>query len=148
MLFPRYASTYSPRSALLLVLLWMSVIFLFSSFPGAATSGPPPLWYFIERKGAHVVEYAVLTVLLFRYFRLVFDRESFRRVLLLSCVLALAYATTDELHQFFVSYRGARLSDVAIDGAGVLLAGASLLLSRYMKNRPQRSGVSDGKHFR
>lgn len=117
------------------LLFWMGVIFSFSTLVGKETAGPPPLWYFIERKGAHVVEYAVLTVLAFHYLQLVFKRERFQRVLLLACVLALTYGVTDELHQFFVPFRGARFTDVGIDGGGILIAGLGILLWKKLKNR-------------
>lgn len=118
-----------------LLLGWMAVIFSFSMLSGKLTDGPPPLWYFIERKGAHVVEYAVLMLLSFRYFRLAFSRESFVRVLYLAAAFALMYGVTDELHQFFVPLRGARMTDVFIDGLGILLAGATILFFYRNKNR-------------
>lgn len=113
----------------------MAVIFAFSTLPGKETAGPPPLWYFIERKGAHVVEYAVLTVLAFRFFQLSFYRESLGRVLLLSALFALMYGATDELHQYFVPGRGSRFSDVVIDGLGVLLSAFLIVLFYRNKNR-------------
>jgi VanZ family protein len=112
------------------LLFWMAVIFSFSMLPGKEAVGALPLWYFIERKGAHIVEYAVLTLLAFNYFRLVFERESFQRVVLLSAMLALTYGVTDELHQAFVPFRGAKFSDVFIDGIGILLASLTLFFFR------------------
>jgi VanZ family protein len=116
--------------------LWMSVIFSFSSLPGSSYFDPP-LWYIFERKGAHVFEYAVLMLLSVRFFRAWFSEESFRRILSLAGVCSLAFAATDELHQFFVPYRGAKMSDVAIDGLGILLAGAAifLILRRSQRNK-------------
>ena len=117
------------------LLLWMGVIFSFSTLVGKETAGPPPLWYFIERKGAHVVEYAILTILAFHYFQLVFKQERFQKVLFLASVLALTYGVTDELHQFFVPFRGARFTDVAIDSGGILIASLGVLLFKKLKNR-------------
>lgn len=123
--------------AFLTLLSWMAVIFFFSSLSGELTAGPPPLWYFLERKGAHVFEYGVLLILLFRYFSLTFFQESFIRVLSLSLGFALMYAATDELHQFFVPLRGAMISDVLIDGGGILLAILGIFYwKRLRKNRP------------
>lgn len=116
-----------------MMLLWMGVIFSFSMLPGKETAGPPPLWYFIERKGAHVFEYALLMFLAFRYFRLSYVRETFNKVLFLAAAFSLMYAATDELHQYFVPGRGARLTDVLIDGFGIILM--SLLLSLWYKNK-------------
>lgn len=117
------------------LLFWMGVIFSFSMLSGKETTGPTPLWYFIERKGAHVVEYGVLTILAFHYFQLVFTRERFQRVLVLASVWALAYGVTDELHQFFVPFRGAKFTDVGIDGVGIILAGLMIMLWTHIKNR-------------
>ena len=91
------------------VLLWAAVIFTFSSIP--SLSSGLGVWDTVLRKCAHVTEYAVLGVLLYR----ALEREA--------PVLAagLAYAATDELHQHFVRGRHASPVDVAIDGAGVAL---------------------------
>lgn len=125
----------SRLGAFMLLLLWMGVIFGFSTLPGKETAGPPPLWYFIERKGAHVVEYAILMLLSFNFFRRSFTRESLSRVLLVSASFALMYGATDELHQYFVPGRGAKLTDVLIDGGGILLATSVLALFMRNKNR-------------
>lgn len=136
MLLTRLSVVWHSRyTAFTLLLVWMAVIFAFSTLPGKETAGPPPLWYFIERKGAHVVEYAVLTVLAFRFFQLSFYREALGRVLLLSALFALTYGATDELHQYFVPGRGARFSDVVIDGLGVLLSAFLIVLFYRNKNR-------------
>ena len=77
---------------------------------------------FFLRKAAHVSEYAILAVLLYRAFvHTVFQA---RRVLsagivLLSCA---AYAASDEFHQSFVPSRTASLCDVMIDLCGATLA--------------------------
>jgi VanZ family protein len=136
MLMTRLGVFLSSRlGAFMLLLLWMGVIFGFSTLPGKETAGPPPLWYFIERKGAHVVEYAILMLLSFNFFRRSFTRESLSRVLLVSASFALMYGATDELHQYFVPGRGAKLTDVLIDGGGILLATSVLALFMRNKNR-------------
>ena len=135
MLLARLGAFFSSRlGALVLLLVWMGVIFGFSTLPGKVTAGPPPLWYFIERKGAHVVEYAMLTLLAFHFFRRSFTRESLGRVLSLSATFALMYGATDELHQYFVPGRGARMSDVLIDGLGVLCMATVIFLFYRNKN--------------
>lgn len=135
-MFSRPVLFSSRAIAFALLLLWMTVIFSFSMLSGKATVGPPPLWYFMERKGAHVVEYAVLMFLAFRYFRLCFSRESFGQVTVLAVGFALMYAATDELHQFFVPLRGAKMTDVGIDGVGILLM--TLLLFFWQKKNRSR----------
>lgn len=118
--WPQTDTFFSTR--LLWLILWCGVIFLFSEIPGSGIPFDPPLWYVLERKAAHVFEYTVLTLLAWRYFTAVFQKESLTRVLFLAGSFALTYGVLDELHQFFVFGRGARLTDVAIDGIGVVLA--------------------------
>ena len=60
---------------------------------------------------------------------------------LLVCVL---YAISDELHQLFVSGRGAQVKDVLIDSAGATV-GVCLYwgICRVMKSRSTRSAIKD-----
>ncbi len=77
---------------------------------------------FFLRKAAHVSEYAVLAVLLYRAFvHTVFQsrRALSAGVVLLSCA---AYAASDEFHQSFVPSRTATLRDVMIDVGGATFA--------------------------
>lgn len=117
------------------LVLWCMVIFVFSEMPGSGRSVEPSLWYLLERKSAHVFEYAVLAFLSFRFFVTVYPREHFSRVALLSGIFALAYGALDEFHQSFVFGRGARLSDVAIDGIGIVIA---LVLISVLSARGKR----------
>ena len=101
------------RSRLLTVWLpvvaWAAVIFMFSSIP--SLSSGLGTWDTILRKGAHVTEYAVLGALLYR----ALGREP------LALAVGIAYAATDEVHQYFVRGRHASPVDVAIDAVGVAL---------------------------
>ena len=77
---------------------------------------------FFVRKAAHVLEYAVLAILLYRAFvHTVFQsrRALSAGIVLLSCA---AYAASDEFHQSFVPSRTASLRDVLIDVCGATLA--------------------------
>jgi len=112
------------------LLLWMIVIFSLSAMPGNGDSLQPTLLFYMERKGAHVVEYALLTLFSIRFATLLFPREAFKKILLLSAVFALAYGATDELHQLFVPFRGGKISDVLVDSLGVLLT-VSICYARY-----------------
>jgi VanZ family protein len=77
---------------------------------------------FFVRKLAHVSEYAVLAVLLYRAF--VHTALKGRRALSAGLVLLLCsvYAATDEFHQSFVPSRTASVRDVMIDICGATLA--------------------------
>jgi VanZ family protein len=89
------------------VFVWAAVIFTFSSIPSLSTG--LGTWDTILRKGAHLTEYAVLGALLYR----ALGREP------LALAVGIAYAATDELHQYFVRGRHASPVDVAIDAVGV-----------------------------
>jgi VanZ family protein len=89
------------------VLIWAAIIFTLSSIPSLSTG--LGTWDTILRKGAHLTEYAVLGGLLYR----ALGREP------LALAAGIAYAATDELHQYFVRGRHASPVDVAIDAVGV-----------------------------
>ncbi|HLC95577.1 MAG TPA: VanZ family protein [Patescibacteria group bacterium] len=124
-----------------LLLLWMMVIFTFSSLSGSAYPFEPPLLYYLERKGAHFVEYAILMLLAVRFVFILFPHEVLKKILAVAAVFAITYGVMDELHQFFVPYRGAKMSDVLIDGLGVGMMGLGIWLVAYLRYQktPPRS---------
>lgn len=82
----------------------------------------------ITRKLAHVIEYFILGLLLFRAFRSGSAGGRNRSWAFSSLVVVVLYAAGDEFHQSFVSTRTASIVDVAIDVMGGILAqGASVL---------------------
>lgn len=106
------------------VLVWMVIIFYFSSLPDLPSNKVD--WLdFIIKKTAHISEYAILTFLLFRAFRRPFPDAAL--------LIALFYAFTDETHQFFTPGRGAKLTDVMIDSVGISLMSYYLLRQRHAK---------------
>jgi VanZ family protein len=109
------------------VIVWAAVIFTFSSIPSLGTG--LGVWDTILRKGAHMTEYAILGLLLFR----ALGRE------LPALALGIAYAITDEIHQHFVRGRHASPIDVLIDTVGVAIG---LLVFRLLRER-QTQAVRD-----
>ncbi len=99
------------------VVLWMGVIFALSAVPSLA-SPFEPVYDFILRKLAHVTIYAVLTILLFRAFRMHVGRLSY--AWLLAGLVAILYASSDEWHQTFVPGREGSLRDVGINALGIV----------------------------
>ncbi len=106
--------------ALLLLMSWMGAIFVMSSFPGSSVRYDMPLSLYLERKGAHVFEFFVLTMLAYNAFRAFFPKDRSGSLLGLSGALAFLYAFLDETHQMFVPFREGKLSDVGIDGIGIM----------------------------
>ena len=88
----------------------------------------------IARKCAHLIEYAVLAILLWHALRKSVKNVSnpwnwhIARLVLLLVAL---YAASDEFHQRFVATRTARVTDVFIDTAG----GAAGLLAIWLVGR-------------
>jgi VanZ family protein len=114
------------------VLIWMSVIFFFSSQPALKTVQID--WQdFIIRKTAHFIEYFILFTLNYRAF-LRSSSLSKQQAILLSLCLGVLYAATDEYHQTFVSGREGRLRDVFIDTLG-LSASAVVFLRNSSKSK-------------
>lgn len=76
------------------------------------------------RKAAHVIEYAVLALLLYRAIRRTLARSPeiwCRQCAAWAFGIAVLYAASDEWHQSFVPSRGGTIHDVIIDGAGAAL---------------------------
>ena len=85
------------------------MIFALSSVPSLGTG--LGVWDTVLRKCAHVTEYAILALLLYR----ALGRE------LPAFLIGFAYAVTDEVHQAFVRGRHASPFDVSMDAAGLAL---------------------------
>ena len=88
----------------------------------------------IIRKLAHFFIYFVFSLM----FLSVLDQYKFRssRKYLLSLLICLLYALTDEWHQVFVAGRGPGLLDVGIDFLGILVGlGVFALRMRKKKNK-------------
>ncbi|HTR45119.1 MAG TPA: VanZ family protein [Thermodesulfovibrionales bacterium] len=74
------------------------------------------------RKAAHLTEYFILALLLFRAFRRTFPQAASLRLALRSLLIVALVAVGDEFHQSFVATRTASVLDVGIDTVGGLLA--------------------------
>lgn len=150
---------FNKKSIFLLVLtiLWMGLIFFFSSQPADDSAylssgvvkmllgfldgifnGNPPQFitgiffngdHFI-RKAGHFTEYFILGILVYSFIR----SAVFKRVLGISLSVCLLYAVSDEIHQIFVPGRGPSPADVLLDFsaavAGIVLFICMAKLSR------------------
>jgi hypothetical protein len=107
---------------------WLVLIFLFSSDLFSAEHTEQVLIYgFLNvfvRKCAHMIEYAILMYLWFRSLYTV--RERFYRTVIVSVVLSVLYAASDEWHQSFIPSRDGTITDVGWDATGAILMGIFL----------------------
>ena len=137
------------------VLIWMALIFSASSDVNSFAHSsriiapllhwlfpqmPDDTMYFIVllvRKCAHLTEYAVFALLLWRALRKPMKNDprpwSWREARLALLIVAL-YAASDEFHQSFVQARTALVSDVFVDTAG----GAAGLLALWAFGRRRK----------
>jgi len=100
------------------VFIWCWLIFYLSSIPNLNTGWG--MWDTILRKIAHMTEYFILTVLLYRAFKGSFNLSSFFQVFW-PLFLSFLYAVSDEMHQAFVPTRSPSAKDVFIDTIGIII---------------------------
>lgn len=127
---------------LILLILWMSLIFMFSSQNGSDSTETSSLvskvlYVLIEfvfkgkyslsefvlkympiiRKLAHFSEYFILGVL--AYLNVI--EYSNKKEYLYAILFSVLYAISDEVHQLFVESRNGSIKDVLIDSLGVII---------------------------
>jgi VanZ family protein len=91
------------------------------------------------RKAAHVTEYFIMGLLLFRAFRGDSNVPWKWRWASFALIVVILWAATDEFHQSFVPTRAASAVDIGIDTAGGMLAQlVSALWHRYRIKRMSR----------
>ena len=82
----------------------------------------------LVRKLAHFTEYALFGSMLVN----AFIRNTFLRPLLVTILVGVLYAASDEIHQYFVPGRSMRFFDVCIDSAGILFG---TFCTRWLLNK-------------
>lgn len=100
------------------------------------------LLHSLLRKAAHVAEYFVFGLLLWRAFRADATTSWQTRWAARAFLLALAFASLDELHQSFESGRTASVLDVGIDAVG---AGLALLWLRLRARQHAHPGITQSR---
>ena len=146
------------------LLIWLGVIFVGSTSVMSAdhTSryivtfllwlkpgmSPKTIWVIlvVARKCAHVIEYTILALLLWRALRSVpMLRAKSLMVFgaaLLGCAL---FAASDEFHQTFVKARTPSLRDVLLDIAGAILG--LFVGARFANRHPKKVRVTSHSQF-
>ena len=77
-------------------------------------------WHHVVRKAAHVTEYCILGLLVYRAFKVDITKPS--KLGILTLIFVVVAATLDEFHQSFVPSRGSSVFDVGWDCIGGLIA--------------------------
>ena len=84
------------------------------------------IWHIVIRKGGHVIGYFILSVLLFRAWRLTLTMEHAARWAMrwatVAFLMTALVASLDEWHQSFIPSRTGRVADVILDSSAALLA--------------------------
>ena len=128
-----------------LLILWMLFIFIMSSFNGVMSSNQSgsiaTLIYnifnisdtekvsFIVRKCAHVSEFFILGILVIN----LVSKYNVKHIYLISFIICVLYASSDEFHQLFVPGRSGQVTDVLIDLIGVVLGLLLVFLIRCFR---------------
>ena len=133
--------------SIILLVLWMSLIFYFSHQPSYTSDKTSngvidKLINIVEkvskyefneeelniinkslvypvRKSAHFIIYLILGILFYNLIRLYMNKNF--KILIISILMCVIYACSDEIHQLFIFGRSGELRDVLIDFIGSLL---------------------------
>lgn len=140
---------------LVLLVLWLGVIYFFSNQTGQASKEVSNglleniafilnikeiaafilKYEVVIRKFAHIFEYLVLGILV--YINL--NEYTNKDIFVLAVILCAIYATSDEIHQLFVSERAFMFIDILIDTLGSLIG--CFLAFLVCKNVTKRKGA-------
>lgn len=142
--------------SILLVLLWMMLIFSFSSSTGEESSGMSDKvietitltltdvkknseemeniknkYSFIVRKSAHFFVYFMLGIIVMNAF---YTFGVNKYMVIYASIICILYAITDEFHQTFVDHRSGQISDVLLDSSASLIASYLFMKLMVLRN--------------
>lgn len=119
------------RINIILVVLWMMLIFIMSSFNSVESGNQSnfivnlivdvfnidniDLLSLIIRKLAHFTEYFILGILVYNLI------SSYNKRTYMALIICILYAISDEVHQIFVPGRSCQMYDILIDSLGSLV---------------------------
>lgn len=115
------------------VFVWAFVIFSFSARPTMTTT--EVFWQdFVVKKTAHIAEYGIFAVLLYRALR----SEGIDKIKagMWVIVIAAIYGLTDEFHQSFTPGRGPTVRDAVFDTIGATTA--IIVIWKLLPKAPKR----------
>lgn len=113
------------------VIIYMSFIYYLSSLSNPIKEIIPiSLFSYFDFKRFiyHIVEYGVLSLLLYRTLKITSKNPQ-----TLAVLIAIVYAITDEMHQYFVPGRISSVFDVSIDSFGAIAMQSIINLYNFLK---------------
>lgn len=139
------------KSSTFLVLIWMIIIFIMSSFNATDSANQSnfivniianifninniSLLCLIIRKLAHYTEYLILGILVIN----MFTKNNINNLYLISIILCIIYATSDEIHQIFVPGRACQIKDILIDSIGSI---TGIYLYKLINKKTLKNNIS------
>lgn len=113
------------------VMLYMALIFYFSSLSYPEEQLPRFLFEALGDKLLHAVEYSVLAILFYRAFSRAAGPSAAGYAVVLAIAATSLYGATDEVHQAFVPFRTSTWTDWVADTAGAVIGAVGA--SRFMR---------------
>lgn len=114
------------------IFLWGPVIFFAGLVFIVSNMSHPvnddPFKYF--DKVAHVSEYGLFSLLLFRALKGSLHSTGFFLLAILTIAITLGYGISDEIHQYFIPARQSDIKDVIADGLGATIAMMAVFFKR------------------
>lgn len=115
-----------------LIFLWGPVVFFAVLVFAVSSMSHPmdkdPFKHF--DKVAHITEYGLFALLLFRALNGTLHRKSFLLLAVFTILIILGYGISDEIHQYFVPARQSDIKDVIADGLGAAMAMTVVFIKR------------------
>ena len=149
--------------SIILVLVWMGLIFSFSNSNGTESGNTSRTiivfitervssikdgteemdkvvdrYQLFVRKGAHFFVYYVLAFLVMNCLY-IFDVKT--KTLLISGIICILYAISDELHQYFISERSGNIVDVMWDSSASLLSSYLYYKFILVRNKHEKRSI-------
>lgn len=119
-------------TSILLVIIWMTLIFIMSSFNSVDSSNQSnfiveiicnifnikniEILSIIIRKTAHFTEYFILGLFVYNMV------HTYNKKIYLAIIICVLYAISDEIHQIFVPGRQFKIIDICIDSIASILS--------------------------
>ncbi len=146
--------------SIVLVLIWMGIIFSMSCSNGEHSGGMSrkviviatevltdikdgteemnrivDKYQFVVRKGAHFAEYFILSVLVMN---MLYTLGVNRKIVIISVLICIVYAASDELHQSFIDGRSGNLIDVMWDSSAGLIGSSLFYMIKTRRKKDER----------